>query len=44
MNDDSGDLDLFYRKVKFGPLDFEIGRTEKVLLSGAVVLSDIKMI
>ena len=37
------DLVLFYGKVKFGPLSFGMGKTEKVHFSGAVVLSDIKM-
>ena len=37
------DLVLLYGKVKFGPLSFGMGKTEKVHFSGAVLLSDIEM-
>ena len=37
------DLNLFYSKGKFSALDFGRGRTEKVHLSVAVMLSDTEM-
>ena len=43
MTLDWTDLDLYYSKVKFGPLGFGMEKTETVHFSFAVVPSNIKM-
>ena len=43
-NDDWVDLDLFYGKVKFGPLCFEWEKVKTMDFSETIGVSDIKLV